>query len=75
MHDLDRTLETEDAFELQDAELDPEIFTESEVSGSPRESRPHGARAPAAIATEGRLARRFTGRWIRRGHTIVLLGV
>ena len=31
MHDLDRTLESEDAFEFGDTELDPEIFGESET--------------------------------------------
>jgi hypothetical protein len=79
MHDLDRTLESEDAFETGDAELDPEIF---EVAAGGAQVPAPGLRRPRTAAagttrtspSGGGGARPHAGRWIRRGRKIVLLG-
>jgi hypothetical protein len=52
MHDLDRTLESEEAFEFGDTELDPEIFAESEIYGELAGEGPLSEEEEIALAEE-----------------------
>src|SRR4051812_19136589 len=52
MHDLDRTLESEYAFESGDTELDPEIFGESAVYGEYQQEGPLSEEEEVDLANE-----------------------
>lgn len=52
MHDLDRTLESEYAFETGDTELDPEIFGQSAVYGEYQQESPLSEEEEMALAEE-----------------------
>lgn len=52
MHDLDRTLESEEGFEFGDTELDPEIFAESEIYGEYSGEGPLSEEEEIALAEE-----------------------
>ncbi len=52
MHDLDRTLESEYAFETADTELDPEIFQEAEVYDEYAQGGPLSEEEEMALAEE-----------------------
>ena len=52
MHDLDRTLESEDAFEIGDTELDPEVFGDSEIYDEYAQEGPLSEEEEIALAEE-----------------------